>query len=403
MWPLSFDRSPAPLTRGDFNEAKPAVTVFGNIVDADQGKRQADVPLGNGDGRARFQTFRLPAAPLTYHISAGATPPHVPELDIFVNGRLWTRVASLFGRAPDEEIYIVREDEAGESYVQFGDGDSGARLPSGIQNVVARYRTGSGAHGAVKADAAPAAGRRLERLELIELPGIVSGGAPPERGENAREAAPGRIQSLGRMVSLRDFETELLTIPGVTRATAAWALVDGVAALVLRVLLEAGREAEFDDIRDTIQVYARCRGADRFAIRVEQARLRYVYLDLLHAFDPRLVRDDVEARIRAALGLAGAEDASGGLFGLYQRRLGEREYARRIEGVIQNVPGVFWCRVTALGMFGATQLDPAAIALPAAPRALSQQLSPGALQLLQLHAKHLTLTASAPPPAGECA
>lgn len=404
MWPISFDKSPQPLTRLDFDETNPAVVVFGNIVEADQGKREGDVAIGNGDGRARFQTFKLPKAPLTYHTSAGATPPQVPELDIYVNGRQWTRVPALFGRAADEEIYIVREDEEGNSYVQFGDGETGARLPSGIKNVMASYRSGSGAFGPAKAGSTPSAGQRLARLDKIQLPGIVAGGAPPESGDKARTAAPGRIQSLGRMVSLRDYETELLTIPGVTSATAAWALVDGVATLVLRVLLAAGREAEFNAIRDTIQAYGRCRGADRFAVKVEQAKLRYVYLDLLYAFDPRLVQSDVQARIGAALGLAGTEDASApALFGLYRRRLGEREYARRIEGVIQNVPGVVWCKTAALGMFGAAQLDPEAIALPAAPRALTAQLTPTALQLLQLHPGHLTLTAAAPPSAGECA
>jgi hypothetical protein len=404
MWQLSFDRAPQPLTNPDFNEDTPTVTVFGNVVEADQGKAEAEVPIGNGDGRAKFQTFKLPKSPLTYHISAGATPPQVPALDIFVNGRKWTRAVALFGRAADEEVYIVREDAEGNSYVQFGDGETGARLPSGIKNVVARYRSGNGAHGAVKAGATPSAGKRIEHLDKVQLPGIVAGGAEPETGDKAREAAPGKIQSLGRMVSLRDFETELLTIPGVTRATAAWALVDNVPTVVLRVLLESGRENEFTAVRDTIQVYGRCRGADRFAVKVEQAKLRYVFLDLLYSFDPRLVQTDVEARIRTALGLADdAANAGRRLFGLYHRRLGEKEYARRVEGIVQNVAGVVWCKVGALGMFGASQLDPLTISLPPAPRALNAQLSPSLLQLLQLHSKHLTLTSAPPPPAGECA
>ena len=57
-----------------------------------------------------FQTFKLPKAPLTYFNSAGETPPEVPELQIYVAGRRWTRVPSMFGRGAKEEIYIVRED-----------------------------------------------------------------------------------------------------------------------------------------------------------------------------------------------------------------------------------------------------------------------------------------------------
>jgi hypothetical protein len=404
MWALSFDRPPSPLVLADFDEAVSTVTVFANVADADQGKAEPEVAIGNGDARARFQTFRIPKAPLTYHLSAGATPPQVPELEVIVSGRVWRRVESLFGRGADEEIYIVREDADGSSYVQFGDGETGARVPSGIRNVVARYRAGNGAFGPVKAGSTPSSGRRIERLDKVQLPGIVTGGSEPESGEKAAIAAPGRLQSLGRMVSLRDFETEVLTIPGVSSATAAWGLRNGVAALLLRVLLESGREDEFSDIRDTIQEYGRCRGADRFPIVVEPATVRYCFLDLLYAFDPARVPGDVDAAVRQALGLAGDEPATrSGLFGLRRRRLGEREYATRIEGTVQNVTGVVWCKVTALGLFDASLLDPAAIALPAAPRERADKLTPEASQLLQLDARHATLATAPPPPSGACA
>ena len=82
----------------------------------------------------------------------------------------------------------------------------------------------------------------------------------------------------------------------------------------------------------------RCRGPDRFPLVVEQALLRYVFLDVSYARDPSYRREDVEAALRAALGLAGdTADERTGLFGLRARRLGEREYASRIEGRLQNV------------------------------------------------------------------
>ncbi|HVO08506.1 MAG TPA: hypothetical protein VMT83_17065, partial [Burkholderiaceae bacterium] len=341
---------------------------------------------------------------LTYFLSNAVTPPQVPELEVYVNGRLWTRVASFFGRGPQEEIYIVREDADGASWIQFGDGTTGARLPSGINNVTAQYRSGSGAHGALKPGAVPSAGQRLEGLDKVRLPDVVSGGTQPEEADKAREAAPGKVQSLGRMVSLRDYETEVRTIPGVTTATAAWGLKDGVPAVLLRVLLEAGREGEFQDVRATIAHFQRCRGPDRFPVAIEQAFLRYAFLDLLYSFDARLIKADVEAQVRGALGLAGDDEhARSGLFGLRQRRLGDPEYASRIEGVVQQVPGIVWCKVTALGLFPAAATDPAALALPAAPRPLSAKLSCGEAELLQLHPNHLTLNSAPPPPAQECA
>src|SRR5262249_14145404 len=92
-----------------------------------------------------------------------------------------------------------------------------------------------------------------------------------------------------------------------------------------------------------------------------------------------------------------------GLFGLRARRLGEREYASRIEGRLQNVPGVLWCKVTALGRFAAGVTDPATPARPASPRALIAVLSCAGSRALQPAPSHLTLTAVAEPSAGECA
>jgi hypothetical protein len=360
--------------------------------------------LGNGDHRQRWQTFPLPKAPLTYFLSAGAVPPQTPELQVWVDRRLWTRVDAFFGHGPDEAIYIVREDGEGKSFVQFGDGETGARLPSGVQNVVAQFDSGVGAHGALQPGATPTTAERPPGFDKVSLAGIVSGGADPEDGGKARVAAPGKVQSLGRLVSILDYETETLGVPGVVAASAAWDLHAGVPALLLRVLLAAGREAEFSAVRDTLGHAQRCRGPDRFPLVVQQARLRYAFVDVAYARDPHWRQDDVEAAIRAALGLAGVEaDERTGLFGLRARRLGEREYASRIEGRVQDTEGVLWCKVTALGLFAAGVVDPATQSLPAAPRSNAAVLPCRPHELLQVAAAHLTLSAVAEPSAGECA
>ncbi len=404
LWPLSFDRAPAPFRRADFNEAEPAVTVFGNLVDATQGKAEPDAVLGNGDARQSWQTFPLPKAPLTYFLSAGGVPPQTPELQLFVGGRVWTRVDSFFGRDAKDTVYVVREDADGRSFVQFGDGATGARLPSGVGNVVARFRTGVGARGPGKTGSTPTAPVRPPGFDKVTLAGIVSGGADPEDAGKAREAAPGKMQSLGRLVSIGDYETETLGVPGVVAAAAAWDLIGGVPAVVLRVLLEAGREAEFAAVRVTLAHAQRCRGPDRHPLVVQQALLRYAWVDLRYARDPTFRAEDVDAALRTALGLAGdtASERSG-VFGLHARRLGEPEYASRIEGRAQNVDGVLWCQVAAMGLFAPGAVDPATSMLPPPPRPAAARLHCSPLELLQLAPLHLTLVAVADAAAGECA
>ncbi|HET9481396.1 MAG TPA: hypothetical protein VFP98_06535, partial [Candidatus Polarisedimenticolia bacterium] len=392
MWPVSLDRPLAPFTLAEFEETAPRVTVYGNLVEATQGKTAKDLVLGSGDEAAAFQTFKLPKSPLTFHLASGVTPPEVPALELYVDGRLWTQVDTLFGQAPGAEVYIVREGADDSHFVQGGDGSTGRRFPTGVNNVVATLRAGSGAHGPIKPGASPTAGTTPPGLDTLRMIGVVAGGSDREAADKAKEAAHGKVQGLGRLVSIRDYETETLAIPGVVATSASWEIREGVPTLILQVLLAAGREAEFEQIRQTIAGYQRCRGPDRFALRVEQAFLRYVFLDLQAACDPRRRPEDLTPVIRRALGLAAdAESAVTGLFGIRRRHLGDPEYATRITGIVQQVPDVRWCRVTGLGLLP-VGADPLALSRPPAPRPLHPRLVAGTHELLQLHPSHLELS-----------
>jgi hypothetical protein len=319
-----------------------ATVVFGNVVDADQGKSELETAIGSGDGRSTFQTFRLPKAPLTYHQAPSQTPPQAPGLEVTVAGRTWTRVESLFGQGPDAEVYIVREDADGNSWVQFGDGaEFGARLPSGVDNVRATARTGSGAHGALKEGTKVLPGR-LDRMQAVQLPGVVTGGSEPETPDVARAAAPGRVQSLGRLVGLSDFEAEALALPGVALASVAWGIVHGVPTVTVTVLMEHGREAEHAAIAEALRTAARDRGPDRFEIDVVQGRFRNVKLRADVAVAESYDVDTVLAAARDALGVDPARD---GLFSVSRRRFGQAEHTPHVTGVIQQVSGVSWARV----------------------------------------------------------
>jgi hypothetical protein len=379
----------------NFPNEKPKVTVYGNLVDATQGKSEAESALGNGDNRLVFQTFKLPKTPLTYLISTADTPPEVPELEIYVNNRLWKRVPSLFGRDPDQEIYIVREDAENNSWVQFGDGQTGARLPSGIKNVVAKYRTGSGAFGNLKTGSKVQAGAKLDQLDKVQMPDTSSGGAEPEDGDNAREAAPGKIQSLDRLVSLRDFESETLAIAGVKKVAAAWQLVSNIPHVVLTVLMETGREIEIEAVKETLAGYNRGRGPNRFPIKVIQAHRNYVVVQATFGYDSTYREEDLVPAIQKALGInsgkPNAKDDQTGLFSLRQRLFGQREYATSVAGRIQQIEGVLWAQLTRFGSIGVLK-DPAKFT-PRRTRLAVRQIVPCSNQrVLSLYSGHLELT-----------
>jgi hypothetical protein len=405
--PLLLSPQLSAFTLADFPLDAPAslddpaaVVAWGNVVDATQGRSEREAVLGNGDAREAFQTFKLPKAPLTYHVRAGSTPPETPELEIRVGGRRWSQVASFHGHGGTEEIYVVREDGNGDSWVQFGDGDSGARLPSGLGNVVARYRTGYGAHGPLREDTSVQAGGRLDRLDKIRLLGLATGGDEPEGADNARAAAPGKTQSLGRMVSIADYQAETLAIQGVWRVGARWGLSGNVPAIVLTVLMKTGRDAELAAVRDVLTENNRCRGPQRFPIVVVAGRLEYLYLGASVAIDPSFPEATVLARVREALGVSGAEaegiDGSRGLLATARRRFGEREYATRLAGTIQNVPGVLWAKVDGVGTLGPAA-DPATLALPPAPWPVADVVACADDRILCLDRRHVDLKTVAAP------
>ena len=276
MWRIRLDQPPR-YDREAFSETANAITVYGNIVAANQGETQAEAIIGNGDARAIFQTFPLPKAPLTYLLHGEATPPHAPELEVFVDGVMWSRVDTFFHSGPKDRVYVVREDDAGTSLVQFGDGMTGARLPSGRRNVKARFRVGSGGRGPLKPGQAPKPMGRLKPLSAVFMPAPAVNGADPETADGARETAPNRMQGLGRLVAVPDYEAEAMALPGVRKARAAWVAPQGSPRLQLIVLTDGGTEAEAAAVAAAMTSANRCRGANRFPIETVQGIRQYLH------------------------------------------------------------------------------------------------------------------------------
>lgn len=369
-----------------FPKKSPPVWVFGNLATATQGKTEKPVVLGNGDSRATFLTFPIPKSPLTYLVSKSATPPEVPQLVVTVDDLEWQEVSSLISAGPKDQVYIVREDATGQSFVQFGDGETGARVPSGVANVALTYRTGTGAYGPLKPGASADAGAKITGLDTVSLLDEATGGASSEDPAKARVAAPGKVQSLGRIVSLRDHETETLAIPGVSAASAAWQTVDHIPAVVITVLMDTGRAAEISTVSELLNNYNVCRGPQRFPFIVEPGHRGYVYVDISIALAPAYLEEKVFPNVRIALAQ---------LF-FPSRGFGTREYRSRIEGVVQNVEGVLWNNVVALGSLGQAD-DPKTLVLPDPPRLLAEMVNCASNVILALYPAHLSLSAVAAP------
>lgn len=210
------------------------ITVFGNVVRATRGESVFNEVLGSGEASLAFQSFTLTSNPLTYLNDPSASSGRRSTLEVRVNGIKWKEVPSFFGVSAQDEVYIVRQNDEEETVVTFGDGQTGVRLPTGVDNIIATYRFGAGA-------AKPPAGaigqlaRPVQGLRGVASPVASGGGADADRPKDIRRNAPNSALILGRAVSVLDFEALAREFGGVVNAHVEWTWDDTCQSAVVKV------------------------------------------------------------------------------------------------------------------------------------------------------------------------
>jgi hypothetical protein len=197
-----------------------SAVLLGNVAPATHGETVARELLGTGDASLPFQRFALKDGPLTFVASPGAPRGAASTLELRVGGLRWDRVETRYGLGPDARVYTAELDPERRTLVEGGDGRTGARLPTGAQ-VVARYRKGIGRDGNVPAGSLTSLLAKPKGLKSASNPAAATGGAEPETLEDARTSAPETVRTLGRIVSLQDFEDAARESVLVAKARAA--------------------------------------------------------------------------------------------------------------------------------------------------------------------------------------
>ena len=306
------------------------IRIFGNTVSLSRGETVPREVLGSGDATAAFQTFKLQRKPLTYLPSGSAPDGYASTLQIRANGVLWREVDSFFGIGPSNQVYIVRHDEAGESYVTFGDGTYGARLPTGSGNVIASYRTGAG-QAKPPAMSIRQAVTPLKGLSQVFNPLGARGGSDAESPDEIRTQAALGALTFGRAVSLADFEAMARNYPGVVNATAGWAW-DGQ---LQRALVTIWYISDGGDLTADLRSWLADRSDPGVGLSVHAATPVPVTLGLEMDFDPALDGDSVEASVYAALG-----DPQNGILSHARVPIGGSIFRSALFQAVLAVPGV---------------------------------------------------------------
>jgi hypothetical protein len=311
--------------------------LLGNIAAASHGETVRGEVLGDGDGSARFQRFQLRKSPLTY-VPSTAPGGVDSSLEVLVNGVLWDEKPGLYGLPPTAQAYAARTQDDGTTAVQFGDGQTGAPLPTGRGNVAATYRVGAGVAGRVRARTLTTALDRPPGLKEVTNPLAARGGADPELIDYARENAPTTVRTFGRAVSLPDFADLVRSSGEVAKAQAIW-IWDGLdRALHLTV---AGQRGGFFAETDLRRLGANLTNARDPNYRLHIAN--YTPFPVLVSgtvdVDDRYVAAPVLAAVRAAV-LAWLDfDAVA---------LGMPIHLSDLYRVIQDVPGVLFADIDVL-------------------------------------------------------
>jgi predicted phage baseplate assembly protein len=356
------------------------VTTHANVVPATHGETVAGEVLGSGDGAQAHQRFRLKRSPPTY-VSAETVTGTESTLQVRVNGVLWEQVPSLYGLSPAAETYIVRIDNDAEATVSFGDGKSGARLPTGQENVQATYRFGLGSVGEVGADTLSLLKKRPFGVRSVTNPLPASGAADPEKLANARTNAPLTVLTLERIVSLQDFEDFARAFAGIGKAQAIALWVGETTIVHLTVADDDGDPVPKDVCQKLHRAIDNAR--DPVAeVQIDNYALLTFNVKASVLFDARYLDTAVQAEIEQALLEA---------FSFERRAFGQPVTAAELLSVMHQVDGVIAVDLDALSSEEASpSAEPAAVLPARTARRENGQILPA--QLVLINPAGITLT-----------
>jgi len=349
----THDRSQVLLRRPLANAYDPrTIAISANVVDATHGATIAvDEAIASGDASAPAQKADLVAKPLTNVLSEDGIP--VPALDVWVRADVAqdavAAISALADRSSDSDMvqwqcvpnflrsdelarhYVVRQDAEGRARLTFGDGENGRKLPSGRDNVIARYRTGTGPNGNVGANALTLFQRPRPAVTRVRNPLPSSGGADAERASDLRRSVLLGLVALGRIVAQRDLVDYIQAWPAVAKVhiTRSRTLRRSRAREMLVVTFAAAPGQSVD--AGALLNAAQRDGATHWLLRILPYRERPFCVEARIFADPTFDANEVLAQAREALLDAYSFDA---------RALCEDVGASSIVALLQSVRGV---------------------------------------------------------------
>jgi hypothetical protein len=331
------------------------VSAYGNILEISRGETVENEILGSGEASLKNQSFTLKKKPLTYLPAPAADNPQgiLSTLRVWVNGILWKEAPhfqSVFG---DEtaQVYIVRQDDNGESIITFGDGHSGSRLPTGVDNVKASYRYGAGA-AKPPAESIKQIVKPVKGITTVFNPMRAFGGRNAESKENIRFNSPKLSLLLDRAVSIIDIEAIAANFLDVRAVKAEWFWVENLQRPAVTIWYIGARGT-----KDLLYQKFKSYSDPALTIFVQQAKAIELDISIVIEVNGQYIDENVKKEVEESLlnkktGILAPENIGIGI-PLYRSHIIEQVMS--VEGVM-NVSQIGW-NGDQRGDF-ATQSDP---------------------------------------------
>lgn len=319
-------------------------TINANVGPATAGSQVTEL-LGSGSAATPNQTFTLKQSPLTY--TSSPTPGgSVSTLTVRANGAAWTGVQTLYNQPPTAQVYATVNQPGGTAQVVFGDGVEGATLPTGSNNIQASYSVGTGSAGNVQAGAITTLVDRPVGVSGVTNPQPASGGQDPQSIGQIRSNAPLSVLTLGRAVSLTDYQNFASSFAGIGEASAIWIPEGAYRGVFITVASASGAQ-----VPPTSQTYINLiaslknYGNPNVALFVASYTETTFGLNANVLYDPAYSQAAVEAAIYTLLQST---------YSFANRTFGQGVTNDEIAALIQSVPGVIACNVLSLTVIGSS-------------------------------------------------
>jgi predicted phage baseplate assembly protein len=305
-------------------------TIYANVAPATAGETVQEV-LGSGDASHQFQQFTLRQSPLTY-VPAQTPSGAESTLELYIDNVEWHEAPVLYNHGPHDRIFVTRTGDDDKTTVEFGDGQTGALLPSGQENVTAIYRKGSGSEGLLTAGKLSLLMTRPLGVNSVTNPEVTSGAKDRDRREDARINAPLTVLTLDRIVSLQDYEDFARAYAGIAKALATWTWNGQVRGVFLTVAGPNGEVLPPDDRHLGNLVSSLQQNGDPYIpLRVQSYRPAMFRLAARVSVDPDRRQTDVLPEVEGALRTH---------FSFDMRSFGQPVTLAEVLAAMQRVPGV---------------------------------------------------------------